>query len=1121
MTADDLFLQAKAIATADEHTPGLNRQMHETLVLACHEAIKDSNQAYGNLFAQVGYLCKQHRVSVANTIAIQTMRRHSNYSEPLSREDLLYDVRALCLFISAVFSVGIPSSLLQILPKENRPFERTPHTDFSCIRGIVESIDEDTLTVTPEQGITTEETETLTVSIAAPHLSYVKDIVYKGAQINLIDCTTQHSSLITSHSSLIYTPSLVILEPDFLVDISPISRTFQSYGRHPLIYTIHRLAPSAISQPMLLGNLAGSVLDDVIHSTGDYNVRETIRDNFREKAIEFCTCKDFNSDAFVADAYTQAQNIQDAVNTLASEFSLDKAILEPSFVCERLGISGRFDLFTSDFRLLVEQKSGKNFNIQIGRPGEHGSMMQEEHYVQLLLYYGILHHNFNLGFDRVNLRFLYSKYPAKNGLIVVNYLQQLFREAIRIRNLIVAWDLHIARHGFQSVIDLITPATVNERNDKSNFFIQWKLPELKAVCDPLHRLSPLEHAYFCRMLTFVYQEQRVALLGSQEGITHSNSDLWNMPLQEKLETGSIIMGLCLEERGERRVERDLGREERKDMVFGFQVSGNHHHPSPNTQYPSPNFRRGDFIYLYAYNVDQEPDVRHSILHKGNITEIHTDRIVVELNEPQHLSPTDTYAIEHASSDSNTTAAIRSLFQFIQADAGRKALLLGQRSPTADTSLQLSRSWHPDYDEVLLHALQARDYYLLIGPPGTGKTSMALHFIVEEELARGGTLLLMSYTNRAVDEICGMLQKASLPYVRIGKRSSCDPAYRQHLLEETFGNNPRLSDIRLQLQQTRIVVGTTSMMQSHPHIFSIKQFSLAVIDEASQILEPQLVGLLSLNAIARFILIGDHKQLPAVVQQTANESRVDDPLLKAIQLDDCRHSLFERLIRTERKAGRHQFVGILRKQGRMHPDIAEFPNRMFYGGQLDVVPLPHQLEASPMGGGLEGALIFIPSEPCRQPGVTDKVNISEARIVARLLHSVYLQHASDFNPQKTVGVIVPYRNQIAAIRQETETLGIPALEDITIDTVERYQGSQRDVIIYSFTAQCPWQLDFLTATCFVEDGHVIDRKLNVALTRARCQLFITGNEPLLRQNPIFRQLIEFIKEKGGYLKLPQE
>lgn len=112
----------------------------------------------------------------------------------------------------------------------------------------------------------------------------------------------------------------------------------------------------------------------------------------------------------------------------------------------------------------------------------------------------------------------------------------------------------------------------------------------------------------------------------------------------------------------------------------------------------------------------------------------------------------------------------------------------------------------------------------------------------------------------------------------------------------------------------------------------------------------------------------------------------------------------------------------------------------------------------------------------------------------------------------MGVIVPYRNQIAVIRKEIEQLEIPALLDISIDTVERYQGSQRDIIIYSFTVQNPYQLDFLTANCIIEDGHVIDRKLNVALTRARKRLILTGNETILRQNYLFSNLIDYIKKK---------
>ncbi len=127
-------------------------------------------------------------------------------------------------------------------------------------------------------------------------------------------------------------------------------------------------------------------------------------------------------------------------------------------------------------------------------------------------------------------------------------------------------------------------------------------------------------------------------------------------------------------------------------------------------------------------------------------------------------------------------------------------------------------------------------------------------------------------------------------------------------------------------------------------------------------------------------------------------------------------------------------------------------------------------------------------------------------MADLLRRIHRQYGERFDAAKTVGVIVPYRNQIAMIRREIAKLDIPQLLDISIDTVERYQGSQRDVIIYSFTIRRPYQLDFLTANCFVEDSRTIDRKLNVAMTRARKQLLMTGKADVLQQNSIFKELI---------------
>ena len=102
-----------------------------------------------------------------------------------------------------------------------------------------------------------------------------------------------------------------------------------------------------------------------------------------------------------------------------------------------------------------------------------------------------------------------------------------------------------------------------------------------------------------------------------------------------------------------------------------------------------------------------------------------------------------------------------------------------------------------------------------------------------------------------------------------------------------------------------------------------------------------------------------------------------------------------------------------------------------------------------------------------------------------------------------------------IRKEIERLNLPGLDGISIDTVERYQGSQRDVIIYSFTVQRQYQLSFLTANTFEEAGHLIDRKLNVALTRARKQLILTGNPRTLAANAVFSQLMGYIRSKGGY------
>ena len=1364
--AHELFSRIADILSAPSEAQALI--MHETLVIACHEGLKNTRHGFGNLSSQVESLCRQHNIAPQDIVAIQKMRRHSNSNAPILPEDVAYDCRALAIFVSAVVQEAIPSFLVGKIPARGRTTENIQITNYRYIRCIVREWDDSTIQVAVTNQDSSEELLTVDYMNTPDYIdfSYLRPMLREGMQLNLLDCTVTRKKVV---------PRLIVVEPDYLIDISTIANCFETYGHHPLLFTVNRLTPRLSNKHIVLGNFAGSALDDIINHPAGYDIKETFRSNFREKALDYATCPDFDAASFKQDAERQVENIKGIVDEIFQTFDREKAILEPSFVCERLGIQGRVDLMTTDLKLLVEQKSGKNTFIERKYKNPHGSLHVEKHYVQVLLYYGILQYNFQLSPKNAHIQLLYSKYPLPDGLLEVEPLQKLIREAIRFRNQAVATEFWMAENGFDRMLPLLTPQTLNVEKQNDNFYNRYLLPQLTETLAPLHQLNDLERAYFTRMMTFVIKEQLVSKVGVQEGVGNSNADLWNMPLAEKKETGNIYTELTIIEK------------ERSSSFNGYDTI-TLAVPQQGEDF-LPNFRRGDMIYLYAYKKNEAPDVRQSILFKGSLQEIHGDSITVHLNDGQQnpdLISGDYFAIEHAGSDIGGTSAIRSLYTFITSNEERRQLLLGQRTPRIDKSLTLSRSYHPDYDEIILKAKQAQDYFLLIGPPGTGKTSQALQFLVREQLTGNiysqpssaysaenskhnkpsetintqhstpntqTAILLLAYTNRAVDEICNMLTENELDYIRIGNEFSCDPKYSDHLLKEVLDENATLNSIKSTLADARIIVATTSTMNSNAALFNIKHFDLAIIDEASQILEPNIIGLLTASppalsfregaaankslkglqqgdykmvnkysaniqqnltnlatsslkesagtktsplrtahpdiyqilknnavnnrktptdaetllwqclrdrqlglkfrrqhaigdyiadficleisliievdgeyhnseeqqekdtirtkylneqgfyvlrftnnevinqtewvlksiiasppalsfregaaanksltglqqntynsanssytnisqnltnlaapslkeraggeAIGKFILIGDHKQLPAVVQQQDTlEAEETNNSLKDIHLLSCANSLFERLILTERAAGRTDFIGTLHKQGRMHPDIADFANRKFYAReQLECVPLAHQLEQTLAYNEASEdetddvlkahRMIFIPSKPCRQLNLSEKVNTEEARIITDLLRRLYRQLGNNFDPQKSVGVIVPYRNQIAMIRKEIEKLGIPELEEISIDTVERYQGSQRDIILYSFTIQSRYQLDFLTANTFYEDGQPIDRKLNVAITRARKQLILTGNEPTLRQNQIFAELIDYIKEKGGY------
>jgi hypothetical protein len=474
-------------------------------------------------------------------------------------------------------------------------------------------------------------------------------------------------------------------------------------------------------------------------------------------------------------------------------------------------------------------------------------------------------------------------------------------------------------------------------------------------------------------------------------------------------------------------------------------------------------------------------------------------------------------------DTSFHAMYRGLSTYLDARPERRRLLLNLDAPRFDTTLDDRIDHAPDeFQRIALRALAARDYYLLVGPPGTGKTSHALRTMVELFVREGRHVLLTAYTNRAVDEICRALAATSpaTDFIRIGREAACDPAWRPYLLDRMLAPCTTRAEVRRRLECCPVIVGTVSTLSSQADLFRLKHFDTVIVDEATQILEPQLLSLLCRrdatgrrSAIDSIVLIGDHRQLPAVVQQPVAASRIADPTLRALGLSDLRLSLFERLYRA---AADPRAVDMLCTQGRMHEEVADFPNRAFYGGRLRPVGLHHQQgDILPIGLPADADLAdiltrrvaFLPTVPEASGMDFVKYNRTEAALAARLALAIRRQYAATTGfDADTLGIITPYRSQIALIRRELEAADADVLRSVTVDTVERFQGSERDVIIYSFCVNSADQLALL-ANLTEDDGVVIDRKLNVVLTRARRQIYLLGVPSILRLNDIYARLLD--------------
>lgn len=331
--------------------------------------------------------------------------------------------------------------------------------------------------------------------------------------------------------------------------------------------------------------------------------------------------------------------------------------------------------------------------------------------------------------------------------------------------------------------------------------------------------------------------------------------------------------------------------------------------------------------------------------------------------------------------------------------------------------------------------------------------------------------------------------------------------RLALLESRFrpGSGFNLEEARASLEasfanEAEIVFTTVS--SSGRKLFSRLShgFDMVVIDEAAQASEVAVLPPLSLGA-ARCVLVGDPQQLPATV------------ISKAAGTLMYSRSLFERF----QQAGCPTML--LSVQYRMHPQIRDFPSRYFYQGRLTDSESVAKLPDEPYyKDPLLRPYLFYDIRHGREShrgGSVSYQNIHEAQFCLRLYEHVQKAVKSLGVGKITVGIITPYKLQLKCLQREfEEVLNSEEGKDIYINTVDAFQGQERDVIIMSCVRASSHGVGFVADI----------RRMNVALTRARRALWVMGNANALVQSEDWAALINDAKSRNCYMdmdSLPKE
>jgi len=439
------------------------------------------------------------------------------------------------------------------------------------------------------------------------------------------------------------------------------------------------------------------------------------------------------------------------------------------------------------------------------------------------------------------------------------------------------------------------------------------------------------------------------------------------------------------------------------------------------------------------------------------------------------------------------------------------------------------SINQDQRAAIEKILTAEDYALVLGMPGTGKTTTIAH-IIRALVSKGKTVLLTSYTHTAVDNILLKIRDQGIGILRLGAVAKIHPEVRQFAV---LGAEPKTSIEELErAYQEPQVVATTCLGINH-QVFNERIFDYCVVDEASQITLPVCLG--PIRMAKTFVLVGDHYQLPPLVQnREAQEGGLDISLFKLL-------------------SERHpDAVVTLRHQYRMNSDIQSISNALIYDGRLVcgsagvanrrlILPRFENLDLLHPAIGLcttssaappltscwlhqvfssdSSPVIFLNTdllnsttsqfahEICSGSRIT---NALEAKVILHLTQALLLAGLT----AQQIGIVTPYRSQLRLITSLL-TANLPAhlAAGIEAHTADRFQGRDKEVVLMSFVRSN----DINIVGELLKDW----RRVNVSVTRARSKMVLVGSARTLGEgDELLGKLVSMCRERDWMLDLEE-